>query len=281
MKLGLALAGGGIRGIAHAGVIKALEESNIKIDCVGGTSSGSMIAALYAMGYTPDEIHKFCREYSKTIVKLNSNTIRKEIKNFILKHKIYSQGINDGSFIEELFNRKASEKNINTINEIKMPLAIPCIDISKSEECIFTSVRENKKTYISDIDIGKAVRASSSFPVIYEPMKYKNKLLLDGGVVDNIPAKEVKELGADKIIGVLFDSDKINNCSNAVDIAVKVMDIMGAKISEKGFEHCNYIISVPTDGTGLLDVKKIDYCFQSGYETTKNQIEQIKQMLEE
>lgn len=279
MKLGLALAGGGIRGIAHAGVLKALEENNIKIDCLGGTSSGSMITSLYAMGYTPDEIYMLFKKYASTIVKLNSSIIRKEIKNFILKHQILSQGINNGEFIEEIFNKKALEKEIRIISDIKMPIVIPAVDMATSQEYIFTSVKTNKKNHISTIDIGKAVRASSSFPVIYEPMKYKDKLFLDGGILDNIPANAVKELGADKIISVKFESNKIGTESNAVDLIVKVSDTMSEKISDEDLEISDYIITVPTDGAGILDVTKIDYCFQSGYETTKKQINDIKMIL--
>lgn len=275
MKLGLALSGGGIRGIAHAGVLKALEESNIKVDILGGTSSGSMITALYAIGYTPNEIYELFKKYARTIVKLNSNVIRREIKNFIINHKISCQGINNGEFIEEIFNKKALEKNIKYVSEIKMPIVIPCVDISKSEECVFTSMQSDEKNYIGNIEVGKAVRASSSFPVIYEPMKYEDKLLLDGGVLNNVPVKAVKNMGADKVIAVKFDSDKVEMSSNAIDIMMKVADIMGSKISEDDLNSSDYTITVPTDGTGILDVEKIDYCYKSGYETTMKQIGEI------
>lgn len=281
MKLGLALSGGGIRGIAHAGVLKALEENNIKVEFLGGTSSGSMITALYSMGYTPDEIYELFKKYASAIVRLNSTTIRKEIKNFIFKHKICSQGINDGKFIEEIFNKKALEKGIKNINEIQMPIVIPAVDMCTGEEYIFSSIKSNKKNHISAIDVGKAVRASSSFPLVYSPMKYKDKLFLDGGILNNIPAKEVKELGADKVISVKFDNDKIDNESNALDIGMKILDIMTEKIIDKDIEESDYIITIPTDKTGILDVTKIDLCFKSGYETTKKQIKEILKMIEE
>lgn len=279
MKLGLALAGGGIRGIAHAGVLKALEENNIKIDILGGTSSGSMITALYAVGYTPDEIYEMFKKYAKTIVKLNGSVIRKEIKNFIINHKISSQGINSGEFIEEIFNEKALEKNIDNINKIKMPIVIPSVDISNSKEYLFTSVKKDEEKYISDIEIGKAVRASSSFPIIYEPVIYKDKMFVDGGILNNIPANDVKELGADKVISINFDSDKIWEESNAIDITMKILDVMGNKISDEDLEGSDYTITVPTNGTGLLDIEKIDFCYKSGYETTMKQIEKIKEII--
>ena len=162
-----------------------------------------------------------------------------------------------------------------------MPIVIPAVDISMGKEYIFTSVKSDKENYINDIDIGKAVRASSSFPVIYEPMKYKDKLFLDGGILNNIPTRAVKELGADKVISVKFDSNKIDTISNAVDIVVKVSDLMSEKTSEEDLKQCDYTITVPTDGTGILDVNKIDYCFESGYETTKKQIKEILKLVKD
>lgn len=280
MKIGVALSGGGIRGIAHAGVLKALEENNIEVDIIGGTSSGSMITALYGMGYSPDEIYELFKKYSSAIVKLNSNVIRKEIKNFIINHKISSKGINDGKFIEEIFNKKANEKQIKTIGEIKKPIVIPSVDILNSQEIIFTNMNKNEEKYISDIEIGKAVRASSSFPVIYEPMKYKNKLLSDGGILNNIPVKEVKNLGADKVIAVKFESDKLEEESTAVDIIMKICDMMGGKATEENLRESNYVINIPADGTGMLDTNRIDYCFKSGYDTTIAKMSEIIKELE-
>lgn len=279
MKLGLALAGGGIRGIAHAGVIKALEENNIKIDVIGGTSSGSMITALYAMGYTPDEILKLFRRFSKTIVKLNGSTIRRELKNFIFKHKLVSKGINSGEFIEKIFNEAALLKNITNINQLKKPAVMPSVDIHSSKKYVFTSIKLKEENYISDIEIGKAVRASSSFPIIYEPMEYKDKMFLDGGILENMPVNEVKKMGAEKIIAVKFDSDRITKESNAIDIVMKIADIMGTQIAEENLKNADYIIKIPTDGTGIIDTEKIDYCFKSGYKTTIKNIGNINKML--
>ena len=207
--------------------------------------------------------------------------LRKEIKNFIINHKISSQGINSGEFIEEIFNKKALEKNIKKISQIKMPIVIPSVDISSSKEYLFTSVKKKQEKYISDIEIGKAVRASSSFPVIYEPVPYKDKMFIDGGILNNIPVNDLKEIGADKVIAVNFDSDKIEDNSNAIDITMKILDVMGNKISDEDLEESDYTITVPTNGTGLLDVEKIDFCYKSGYETTLKQIEKIKDVIKE
>lgn len=279
MKIGLALSGGGVRGIAHAGAIKALEENNIKIDLIGGTSAGSLVASLFAIGYKPDEIYDLFKQYARTLLRLDSNKIKNEIKNFIFNKRIQSKGINSGEYTEEIFNTLAKEKHITNMSDIKMPLIIPTVNINKSEEYIFTSVDISKKNYISDISIGKAVRASSSLPLVYMPLEYKGDLFMDGGILDNIPTKEVKKLGADKVISIKFDSDTVDENSNAMDIVMKVADIMGSKISEESLKESDYVVTIPTDGTGILDINKIDYCYKSGYDTMQGEIKEIMKVL--
>lgn len=279
MKIGLALSGGGVRGIAHAGAIKALEENNIKIDLIGGTSAGSLVASLFAIGYKPDEIYDLFKQYARTLLRLDSNKIKNEIKNFIFNKRIQSKGINSGEYTEEIFNTLAKEKHITNMSDIKMPLIIPTVNINKSEEYIFTSVNISKKNYISDISIGKAVRASSSLPLVYMPLEYKGDLFMDGGILDNIPTKEVKKLGADKVISIKFDSDTVDENSNAMDIVMKVADIMGSKISEESLKESDYVVTIPTDGTGILDINKIDYCYKSGYDTMQGEIKEIMKVL--
>ena len=279
MKLGLALSGGGIRGVAHLGVIKALEENNIKIDIMGGTSSGSMITALYSMGYSTDEIFDLVHKYVASIIKLNNSTIRKEIKNLLLHRKVYSSGINDGEYICKIFNKVALDKKIINISDISMPIVIPTVDIITRKKYIFTSQDINNKDYNNNIDIGRAVQASCSFPAFFSPLKYKNKLFLDGGILDNIPVKEVKKIGANKVIAVKFDSDKIDEKSNIIDIIMKIADIMGEQVAEENLKEADYVIEIPTDGTGLIDTSKMDFCYESGYRTTKKQIQAIKDKL--
>ena len=285
MKLGLALQGGGIRGVAHIGVLKALEENNIKIDVLGGTSSGSMATALFAMGFSPDEIFDLVNKYARTIVILNGNIIRKEIKNFVFYRKIYSKGINDGAFIKNIFNKVAKSKNIYKISDISMPIIIPAVDIVTRKKYIFTSKDVNKNeqidNYINNIDIGRAVQASCSYPLLFSPMEYDNKLFLDGGILDNIPVKEVKKLGANKVIAIKFDSDRISSKSNAVDIIIKIADIMGEEVAKENLNEADLTIEIPTDRTGLIDINKTKYCFKSGYEMTMKNMDKIKKMLEE
>jgi len=274
MSLGIALSGGGIRGIAHAGALKALEESGIKCDIISGASSGSMIATLYALGYSPYYIYILFKRYAKEICELNGMPILSSVGNFIVNKKISINGLNKGERLENAFNELAKKQGAENIGQVKMPLLVTSVDISKSEEVIFSSIP--KKEYIDKIPVGTAVRASAAFPVVFEPCQYEDKLLIDGGVLDNTPIRILKENGADKVIAIRFDSDTVTTESNVMDITMKTIDIMGNKLCDEQFEMCDHIITIPSDGTGLLDVDKLDFCYKSGYTETMRTINEIK-----
>ena len=283
MKLGLALSGGGIRGIAHAGVLKALEENNIKIDAIGGTSSGSLIATLYALGYSPYYIYILFKRYASEITQINAGAILSGLGNFMKNKKIPLLGLKTGNSIEKAFDELASRKGIKNVGEItKMPIVIPTVDIGESKEYIFTNnIPKSKKKdkYITDISIGKAVRASSSFPAVFCPCEYKKHKFLDGGALDNVPVVEVRKQGVDKVIAVNFKADDIDESSNMMDVAMRTIDIIGNKISEESLKNSDYILTVRTDKTGLLDTNKLDSCFEYGYKTVMENIKDIKSIL--
>ena len=283
MKLGLALSGGGIRGIAHAGVLKALEENNIKIDAIGGTSSGSLIATLYALGYSPYYIYILFKRYASEITQINAGAILSGLGNFMKNKKIPLLGLKTGNSIEKAFDELASRKGIKNVGEItKMPIVIPTVDIGESKEYIFTNnIPKSKKKdkYITDISIGKAVRASSSFPAVFCPCEYKKHKFLDGGALDNVPAVEVRKQGVDKVIAVNFKADDIDESSNMMDVAMRTIDIMGNKISEESLKNSDYILTVRTDKTGLLDTDKLDSCFEYGYKSVIDNIKDINSIL--
>lgn len=280
MKIGLALAGGGIRGIAHAGVLKALEENNIKINIIGGTSSGSLVAVLYAMGYTPKHIYFMFKKYANEIIEFDNLPVFSEMRKFVLNKKINITGLKTGESIEKLYDRISNNKSMQKMSDIKMPIVIPTVDINNTKKYIFTNnIPEKNEKYIKDITIGKAVRASSSFPIIFSACEYGKHRFIDGGVLDNIPVVELKKQGADKIIAVNFKSDSINNESNIMDIMMKTLDIMGDKISEESLKEADVVVTVKTDKTGLFDTQKIDYCYESGYDSVMQNIKDIKRKL--
>lgn len=285
MRLGIALAGGGIRGIAHAGALKALDDNGIKIDAIGGTSSGGLIASLYAMGYSPYYIYIIFKKYSKDIVGINSEPIISGIGNFIKNKKVMLSGLKTGKSLEEAYDQLALKKGIRKISDIqKMPLVIPAVDVGDSKEYVFTNKipmnLKDESQYITDISVGKAVRASSSFPAVFCPCDFRKHKFLDGGVLDNIPVLEVKKQGVDKVIAINFKADDIDEESNIMDIAMRTIDIMGNKISEESLKNSDFILTISTDKTGLLDTEKIDNCYKYGYKAAIKNMDKIKKMLE-
>lgn len=286
MKLGVALSGGGIRGIAHAGALKALEDKGIKIDLIGGTSSGALVASLYAMGYSPYYIYILCKEHAKEIVEISSTPVINSIRSWMLNKKLIVSGLKTGKSIEKVYNKAAIKKGVTKISNItKMPVVITAVDIKDAKEYIFTNnVPKNqidKTKYITDISIGKAVRASTSFPGIFCPCDFKGHKFLDGGVLDNIPVTELKKQGANKVIAVNFKADDIDDKSNIMDIAMRTIDIMGNKISEESLEQSDFVLTIQTDKTGLLEIEKMDKCYNFGYQAVIENIEKIKEALAE
>lgn len=280
MKLGLALSGGGVRGIAHAGILRALEEKNIKIDAIGGTSCGSLVASLYAMGYSPYYIYILFQKYAKEIVGINKVALATGLNNIFLNKKLTISGLNTGESIEKIYDNLANKKGIKNISDIKMPIVIPTVDISEANEYIFTNQipKKNKKFYINNITVGKAVRASSSFPVFFSPCEFEKHKFLDGGTLDNVPTIPVKNLGVDKVISVNFEADPIDEQSDVMDIVMKTIDIMGNRISEKGLKNSDLVLTIPSDKTGLLDIEKIGECYKYGYDTAINNMDKILQL---
>lgn len=239
-----------------------------------------MVSALYAMGYSPKEIYKLFNRYANKIVKLNNNVIIKEIRNYMFGKNFKTRGIKDGIEIEELFNKLALKVGIENINDIEMPLVISAVDISNSKKYTFCSEKTKHRSYISKVPIGVAVRASSSFPLVYAPCIYEEHMFLDGGILENVPAKELKRIGADKVISIKFDSDTVDTSSNVMDILMKTLDIMGSKISEESLNESDIVLAIPTDGTGLLETDKAKFCYNSGYKTVINNIDKIKRILD-
>ena len=282
--VGLALSGGGIRGIAHAGVLKALLDNGIKIDVIGGTSSGALIGVLYAMGYTPEYIYEAFKLYSKEIVGLNSNLIFSGVSSKIFGGEVEIKGFKSGESLEKAYNKMALRKGYKSVGEIlDLPVVITSVDIRNGKEYIFTNSVpnvENTDKYITNIEVGKAVRASSSFPGIFCPCEFEGHSFYDGGILDNVPVEEVRKQGADKVIAVNFKADVIENSSNVMDLGMRTLDIMGNKISEKNISSSDFLLTVSTDKTGLFDIEKLDSCFEYGYMAVIENLGKIKQVLE-
>lgn len=266
-------------------MIKAFEEENINIDYISGTSSGSIIAALLAMGYNSDEIYYLFNKYSKKIKYISYKNILKLIYGIFIKRKIIIKGFNNGEIIEEVINEAAEAKKINNINQIKKPLIIPSIEVGNGKIYYFCSEPKRAKfsdkiVYENNINIGRAVRASCSYPLVFEPCKYKNVELVDGGIRENIPWKSLKEFGATNVIGVSFEKENDGNCcKNVVDVVGNSFEILCHELSNYELDGLEHLIRIKTKNISLLDMSEIKYLYDVGYKTAKKEIKKIKESI--
>ena len=167
-----------------------------------------------------------------------------------------------------------------------MPLVIPSVSLCKGNVICFTSSQirssfSDKLEFVHDINIGKAVRASCSYPVVFSPCQYKNTKLIDGGIRENVPWKEVKLLGAKKVLSILFDEKKEENCDkNLIEVAGRAISLLGRELSNYEMEGADYVLKIKSEKVGLLDMKKINELYNLGYEQTKKSINNIFSYIE-
>ena len=280
---GLCLAGGGVKAAAHIGALKAFEEENIKFDCVSGASSGSIVATMYALGYTSDEMWKMFQKYSKKIKYAEWKQILKLILGLVFEREIVIDGLNTGKVIERIIENICEENKIKNINQIKMPLFISMVDVQNGTVYIASSLQtrgnllDNTKI-ITDIPIGTAVRASCSFPVVFSPCNFDELQLVDGGIRENLPWKSLREIGADEIYGIAFDTiyKEKQCCQNLIDVATRAMELQERELSAYERDGIDNLILIKLKKISLLDNSQINNLYEKGYKQAKKQLKNLE-----
>jgi len=205
VKVGLVLSGGGAKGMAHIGALKVLEEAGIKIDYIGGTSMGAIVGALYASGYSANQLDSIFS--SINFNRLISDVLPRGTKTFYEKEdsERYAlnlpfdnfklsipQGFSGGQNIyQQLVQHLYHVKNIDDFSKLPIPFV-----------CIATNVETGQQVKLDSGYLPEAIMASGTLPSLFEPLTIDGMVLIDGGVVNNYPIEEVKKMGADIIIGV-------------------------------------------------------------------------------
>lgn len=287
MSIGICFAGGGIKGVAHIGALKALEEENIKFDYIAGTSSGSIVACLYSVGYNSDEIYEIFKKYINKINYFEIKNVIKLIFGILIKRKIIITGLNSGKKIEKLINKECAKKEINNINQINKNLLIPCVNLKTGDVYIFSSIKNRNRKEYSDniiyknnINIGKAVRASCSYPGVFSPCIIEDNYMVDGGIRENVPWKELKQCGAQKVISIIFQNEiKEKNEINMFDVISGSMELLCRELSNYELNGADYLLKIKTKNIQLLDKTKLNYLYNLGYIETKGKIKQIKELI--
>ncbi len=244
-KNALVLSGGGVRGFAHMGVIKALNEKGIFPDVISGTSAGAIAATLYADGYTPDEVMGFFKE--------------KELKKYI-EIIIPKTGLVKMTGMINLLKKYLRAK---TFEDLKLPVFIAACNMNTG-----------KPEYFSKGELLKPLIASASIPVLFEPVKIGNHIYVDGGVMDNFPIKPV-EGKTERLIGVFVCPinfhEKLNNLK---EIAIRSFHLAVNKNIVLKAPKCDILISPQeVDNYGLLEVAKMDKLFEIGYKEARKVLE--------
>ena len=296
MSIGLALSGGGAKGMAHIGVIEALKDYGINIDYIAGTSSGSIIAALYAAGYTPNEMLQLVNRYKDDIIDIDKNIGFKFLGSLVNK-KISIKGFVKGNKLERILKDVLKNKGIQDIADVNMPLAIPTVDLNSGEIVYFwnNTVEQNRScliqeetqyddeaSYYSSGDLSSIVRASCSVPGVFVPKKIDENYYVDGGVRVNTPVEVLRKMGADKVIVVTFDCNKRPTFSihNVVGISTQAYNIMTHSVNMDEIVSADVNVHLCLSNVSLLDVSKANALAKRGYNIVARNIERIKQMLE-
>ena len=280
-KIGLVLSGGGAKGFAHIGVLKVIEEAGIKIDYIGGTSMGAVIGGLYASGYNATQIDSIFHKVN--FDELLNDYIPRSAKSFYEKRNDESyalslpfsnfkvgipQALSKGLYNFNLLSRLTRHvRQVNDFNQLPTPFL-----------CIGTNIETGQQVLLNKGNLAQAMLASAAFPTLFTPIEIDGQLLIDGGVANNFPVDEVKNLGADLIIGVdvqdgLWDK---NQLKNATKILVQITNLHSIEQMKNKIKGTDIYITPDIKNFGVLSFDRGREIIQRGEEAAFAVYEKIK-----
>jgi len=250
-KLALVLGGGAARGFAHIGVIKALEAQGIVPDMVVGTSAGSVVAALYAGGTNGFQLQKFALEMDDGAV---SDWV------------IPDRGFIRGEALQNFVNKALTNRPMNALPR---KLAVVATDLRSGEMVVFSSG-----------DVGQAVRASSSVPGVFQPVRIGNREFVDGGLVSPVPANVARDLGAEVVIAVDISSKPKNaKVSSTIEVLLQTFNIMSATVAQYELGRADVVIRPDVGGISGTDFQSKHLAILEGEKAAAGKMEEIRAAL--
>lgn len=247
MKIGLVLSGGGARGIAHLGAVKALAERGIKPDIISGTSAGAIAGGMLAYGYTPDGILEIIIE---------TNFVRH------VRPTFRGNGILRMDGLQEVFQKHIPE---NTFEALKIPLIVATTDVYAGETIYFRKG-----------ELIRPILASSCLPGLFEPIHFQNRYLVDGGVMNNMPVEPLVGI-VDCIIGVHCNPFQLKDPPKSTrEVLARSLILAVHSKTKERFSKCQLLIEPPELGDySVYDLRKARELFVLGYKYTRKLLQDI------
>ncbi len=245
---GLALGGGAALGAAHIGVLKAIDEYNIPIDYVAGTSIGAFIGSLYAFGMDWEEMA----------------SIAVELKWLDITGLSLSKfGVMSNKRLGDLLDKYIGEV---TFEESNLPLAVVATDIATGEKVV---LKQGK--------VAHAVMASTSIPGIFNPVEINGRLLVDGGIVENVPISPLKEFGADRIIGVDLNAKYANERpGNIVEVLMNSFHFTLMTAAKLQTEEADVLLTPDLSSFSKININKADALIETGYQEACRKLKDLQ-----
>ena len=282
-KIGLVLSGGGAKGFAHIGVLKVIEDAGVKIDYIGGTSIGSVVGGLYAIGYNAAQLDSIFKVTNFN--ELITDFIPRTSKNFYEKRndELYAlvlpfnnfkieipQALSKGLYNYNLLSRLT--RNVRNVKDFKT-LPTPFL-------CMATNIETGDPVLLDKGYLAQAMLSSSAFPSLFSPVELNGKLLVDGGVSDNYPIDEVRKMGADIIIGVNVQDDLSDrtNLMNATKILVQIANLQTLEKMKEKIKDTDIYIKPDIKGFGIISFDSGDEIVKKGEDAAFSVYEKIKNL---
>lgn len=285
LKIGLALSGGGAKGFAHIGVLKVLEEINMPIDYITGTSMGSIAGALYALGYKAEEIEHIAINADWPDL-LTDEPSRRFLS---MEEKMW-----DGKYLGELTIREkkvtlpagliAGQKITNMLSKLTWP-AHHIDDFSQLPipfACVATDIATGEAVVLNKGFLPDAIRSSMAIPTVFTPIRIDNRLLVDGGMVRNLPAEDVKNMGADIVIGVdvSYTLLPVEELQSFLDIITQSLSFVEAKSRVKQHELCDILIEPNLEGYDTFSFTQVKNIIDRGEQAARAALPQLQALVD-